>query len=189
MPLFLLELHQGVLDVPPVFKPVPPTEGWRFFAKCGGDDPLSCGFLYSDPAGFSSRRVQSDFLSFLRFLFEAGKAGISWAQLFRDGKLFHPVHSVDVERRRQDGTVVTRTIEVLQFKKKRTDVRILTLQTGIGSCNVYFLNAFEKDSAKTPPREQAKAEALVKEFFQALDAGAIQMVSAQGGQNATRLFV
>jgi hypothetical protein len=187
MPMFLMQLHAGMLTGD-FEQAVPKAEGWKFYARCNDDDPLTCEFLFDDPVQFSVDRVRSDFIALLKYLFEAGKAGQPWRTIFKDGNLFHPVHTVTVQRRDAKGKSYNKTVEVLQFKKKRTDIRVLSLQTGVGTCNVVFLHAFEKDSPKTRTRDQTRAEASVKAFFQALDSGQLKMVTTQGGEDATQRF-
>jgi hypothetical protein len=189
MPLYLLELH-------PVFWskradavraiPAPATHGWRFFAQCQEDDPLTCDLLYSDPADFTKRGFQ-DFQRLLEFLYEAGKSGTPWRDVFKSGNQYHRVHTVDVPRLGPGG-IVKKSVEVLQFKKTKTDIRLLNIQSGLGSCNLFISHAFEKDSAKTPSAEQRRAEENVIRFFDALDNRQLQLISMQGGKDATPRF-
>lgn len=184
MPFYVLELHPGLWPskgraVDP--GPAPKTNGWRFFAHCHEDDLETCDLLYSDPADFKNvQRAFKDFQALMAWLYEAGKSGVSWRDIIKDGNLFHSVHSFKVTRT-ENGRKVEKVVEVLQFKRARTNVRVLTVQSGIGSCNAFVTHAFEKDSAQTPASEQRRAEDGATAFFQALDAGQVQLITSQQG--------
>ena len=170
------------------FGPAPPTKGWRIFAKCEEDDGSTCDLLFLDPATFSDKRTMKDFFAFLQWLYEAAQSGTSWKDIFRDGKLFHPVHSVTVLRRGAGGKPVPTVVQVMQWKKKRTAVRLLFVQSGLGALNIFVSHAFEKDSDATPASEKARAEENISAFFAALDAKQLQLITTQGGRDATPKF-
>lgn len=189
MNFYLLELHPPCWNPPgqESFGPAPPTGGWRLFAECVDDDGSTCDLLFSDPADFERRTVK-EFRAFLTWLYEAGKGGAGWQSIFQDGKLFHPVHSVTVSRPNAQGKPAPMTVQVMQWKKKRTDVRLLFVQSGLGHLNIFISHAFEKASPTTPTSEQRRAELNVTAFFKALDAGKLLLITSQGGQHATPQF-
>jgi phage-related protein len=179
---FVAELHKGLFDSPRVLIPAK-TDGWRFFSHCEGNDITTCTLLFQDLRAMTPR-TRKDFINLWEFLFEAGKAGKPWKAIFSDGKLFHPVHSFEVERVLH-GKKLKQTCEVHQFKKKRTDVRVLFVYGG-KQLVAFVTHAFEKDDAKTPNSEKSRAEQMATEFFRALDESRIQLIEAQGGKHATQ---
>ena len=180
---YVAELHNGLFQNPQVLLPTS-TSGWRLFARCREDDVLSCE-IFHDLATFSSRH-QRTFLQFLEYLFEAGKAGKPWKEIFQDGNLFHPVHDVEIERiDPKTGKRFKRKYEIHQFKKKRTGIRILFVYTD-ERLIAFITHAFEKDDAKTPNAEKSRAEQEVIDFFAAVDKKEVQLITDQGGKNATQ---
>jgi len=190
MAFYLLQLHPQCWTPPgqEAFGPAPPTQGWRLFAQCADDDGYTCDLLFSDPADFENSRTMKDFRGFLTWLYEAGKAGATWQSIFQDGRLFHPVHSVTVDRPNLQGKPAPATVQVMQWKKKRTAVRVLFVQSGLGPLNIFISQTFEKDTATTPACEQTKAERNVRAFFKALDSKTLQLITEQGGPDATPQF-
>ena len=189
MPFYLLELHPGYWPkqhAPIDDVPAPQTKGWRMFAACEEDNYESCDLLYADPADFTARGF-SDFQRLLVYLFEAGKSGVPWRDIFKDGTQYHRVHTVTVPRV-VGGKAVEKTVEVLQFKKAKTDIRLLNVQSGLGACNLFISHAFEKSSAKTPSSEKSRVEENAIRFFEALDSGQLTLISSQGGKHATPKF-
>lgn len=102
--------------------------------------------------------------------------------------MFHPVHSVTVTRPTAQGKPAPMTVQVMQWKKRRADVRLLFVQSGLGHLNIFISHAFEKASPTTPTSEQNRAEQNVTAFFKALDAGKLLLITTQGGQHATPQF-
>lgn len=187
MPFWLLELHPGCWSPQPDFSAAPATKGWRIFAECADDDGLTCSLLFDDPTDFTAKTT-SQFFAFLSYLIQAAQQGQSWQSFFKDGRTFHPIHSFEVSRVVSKGAKRRLRVEVLQWKKAHTDVRICILESNIGQLNIFVSHAFEKATGKTPPREQRRAEANITRFFEALDAKDLKFITSQGGHDATPIF-
>jgi hypothetical protein len=182
---YVAEIHERLFANPRVVEALP-RKGWRFFAHCSADSIDTCTLLCKDLMSFTDVRNKKAFVTLWEWLIEAGKSGKPWKQIFQDGKLFHPVHSFTVQRvDSKTGKTKKHEVEVHQFKKKRTDVRVLFVY-GDGRLLVFVTHAFEKDGQTTPRSEQTRAEAEAKRFFDALDSGTIQLIEEQGGQDETR---
>ena len=181
---FVAEVHEGLFSDPMEVAP-PATSGWRFFAPCSDDDIWSCTLLAKDLPSFGVNN-QRKLVEFLKYLLQYAKSGQSWAQLFRDGKQFHPVHRFAVERvDLKTGKRTVKEYEVHQFKKKQTELRILFMYAD-GRLNIFISHAFEKDTPKTEQRQQTRAETTMRAFVEALDSQNVQLISEQGGHNATQ---
>lgn len=178
---YLVELHPGCFEEPPVLTP-PATQGWRFFTHCAEDAFESCGLIFEDFQGMTDR-TRNDFLNLWAYVFEVAKAGRPLKDCFAGGKVFHPVHSFEVLRV-LDGKQQRQICEVHQFKKKRTDVRVLFVYGR--RLMAFVTQAFEKDSEKTPTGEKTRAEEMAKQFLAALDGGRLQLINEQGGRNASK---
>jgi len=121
-------------------------------------------------------RTQRDFINFWSWLLEAGKSGKPWHSIFQDGKVFHPVHDFMVKRT-VGGKQVDQRCEVHQFKKRRTEIRVLFVYGR--QMMVFVTQAFEKSGEKTPASEKTRAEEIAREFLTALDNGRVQLISQQ----------
>lgn len=180
---YVAELHEGLFSDPQTLK-APPRTGWRFFAPCSGDSIATCALFCRDLKAFD-KPSRKAFKSLMDFLLEAGKAGKPWAQIFQDGKLFHPVHKFVLKRRdRKTGKAYTQEIEVHQFKKKKTAVRVLFVY-GDGRMLVFITHTFEKETRGTPHAEQTRAAKEAQLFFTALDSDQVQIISDHGGKDET----
>ena len=157
------------------------------FTRSEEDDVGDCPLLYDDPADFDRRTIK-EFWSLLNYVYEAGAHGASWSSIFKDGRLFHAVHKFDVFRTDEQGVRHQKTVEVFQFKKRKADIRVLMIHSGIGQLNLFVSHAFQKESATTPKSEQSRAESNIRAFLQACDENDVQLIASQGGKAATPDF-
>lgn len=176
----MAEIHAGLFQTPQAVEVTSPV-GWRFFARCDRDELRSC-HLFRDAQQYDEDNRKA-FRLLWRMLFEIAPRGVPWNQAFQDGQLFHSVHSFTVRRKLPNGKQVDRQVEVFQFKKKATKVRVLWVH-GEARLTAFITGAFEKTTGETPRSEQNRAEAAAKEFFDALDSGRVFMISRQGGKPA-----
>jgi hypothetical protein len=191
--MFLLEVHHGLFS--DNFSLVAqPHSGWTLITS------IDQNFQARDASGKALTHRQDQVFAACPFLREAGTLNDPEFEIF-----IHLIHAMlNTAQSGQDwpsvmtkavhdagDVVITRSsgkhekYSIVQFGKKKTMIRIHAFTSSYGRKVAFVSHVFEKpkNSDKTPPREQTRAENNLQRFLDAVDAGEAQFIDIQGGKD------
>ncbi len=189
--MFLLEVHHGLFS--DHFSLVAPSHtGWTLITSIDRDFPArdAKGKIldYSKEQVYGSCPLLREavdleefdqFIHLMMSILNTAQSGLDWPAVMN--KVVHEAGRVVITRH----SGKHEEYPIIQFGKKKTMIRIHTFTSAVGRKVAFISHVFEKpkNSDKTPPSEQARAQTNLQGFLSAVDAGVAQLIEIQGGKN------